>query len=112
MTRNAQHTPPTRSVVAFCPDCISYGSPMGKDDRQCGNCNKTNCRIYEELPEPQAQSVEADQPQQPTAREMLEEIKHVHETTYTGDCNFQRPKTDIEKLIERLEQWLKEKEGR
>lgn len=49
IVRLANHTPPVKAIVAFCPHCITYGSPMGRDDRVCGNCGKKDLRIYEEV---------------------------------------------------------------
>ena len=33
-------------TVAFCPDCLVYGTPMGTADNICGNCGKENLRHY------------------------------------------------------------------
>lgn len=39
----AQHKPPSERGVAWCPDCLSYGTPfMDRNDRVCGNCGKEN----------------------------------------------------------------------
>ena len=45
----ANHTPPKAAIVAWCPHCLTYGGPMGIEDRICGNCGKNDCRIYQEL---------------------------------------------------------------
>lgn len=45
----AEHSPPQKVIIAFCPECISYGSPLGEDDRVCGNCGSRDCRIYKEI---------------------------------------------------------------
>jgi hypothetical protein len=37
-----------RAMVAYCRDCGTYGIPKGKD-KICGNCGKTNLRLYREL---------------------------------------------------------------
>lgn len=37
------------AVVAWCPYCLTYGSPMSTKDRQCGNCGNNGCRMYEEI---------------------------------------------------------------
>lgn len=49
IVRKWQHQPPQKAIVAWCPHCLSYGGPMGKEDRICGNCGKDGTRIYEEV---------------------------------------------------------------
>lgn len=49
IVRLAEHAPPRAAIVAWCPHCISYGGPMGIEDRVCGNCGKDGCRMYEEV---------------------------------------------------------------
>lgn len=51
IVRKWQHEPPTNlAIVAWCPHCLTYGGPMGVDDRVCGNCGKDECKIFQELP--------------------------------------------------------------
>ncbi len=49
IVRIAQHEPPKAAIVAWCPHCLTYGGPMGIEDRVCGNCNKDGCRMYREV---------------------------------------------------------------
>lgn len=49
IVRKWQHEPPRAAIVAWCPHCLSYGGPMGIDDRVCGNCGKDGCRMYQEV---------------------------------------------------------------
>ena len=48
IVRLGQHTRP-KAMVAFCPECLTYGGTMGKHDRVCGNCGKADCHLYEEI---------------------------------------------------------------
>ena len=49
IVRKWQHTPPQAAIVAWCPECLTYGHPMGIEDRVCGNCNSGGLRIYQEV---------------------------------------------------------------
>ena len=50
--RKWQHEPPIKAIVVWCPHCLTYGGPMGIDDRVCGNCGKNECRMYQEVEPP------------------------------------------------------------
>jgi hypothetical protein len=43
------HEPPRAAIVAWCPHCLSYGGPMGIEDRICGNCGIGETRMYQEV---------------------------------------------------------------
>lgn len=49
IVRLNQHTPPIKQIVAWCPHCLTYGGPMGIDDRVCGNCGKNECLMFQEV---------------------------------------------------------------
>lgn len=53
IVRKWNHQPPVAAIVAWCPHCLTYGGPMGIDDRICGNCGKGDCRMYQEVLEDQ-----------------------------------------------------------
>ena len=44
-----RHSPPRGAIVAWCPHCLTYGGPMGIEDRVCGNCGKDGTRMYVEV---------------------------------------------------------------